>query len=58
MSRLDDAERVAVDSADELRRWLEAHHARTDGVWPATHRAAVPDKYLSAAALDELLCFA
>lgn len=55
---LDDAERVAADSREKLRRWLEKNHDRKDGVWLVTYRACVPDKYLSTGeVLDELLSF-
>jgi uncharacterized protein YdeI (YjbR/CyaY-like superfamily) len=51
-------ERVEVRSADELRAWLDAHHARPEGVWLVTYRKHAGDAYMSRdAVLDELLCF-
>ncbi len=52
-------EQVEVRSAAELRAWLAANHARTEGVWLVTHRKeAEPAAYIPmTAVLDELLCF-
>jgi uncharacterized protein YdeI (YjbR/CyaY-like superfamily) len=33
MGRLDDAERITVDSPADWGAWLAANHERTDGVW-------------------------
>ena len=58
MSRVDELERVEVHSAADLRRWLEANHARTASIWLVTYKKSVPDRYVSAAeVLDEVLCF-
>jgi uncharacterized protein YdeI (YjbR/CyaY-like superfamily) len=51
-------EQVEVRSADALRAWLAANHARAEGVWLVTHRKHTGDAYVSRdAVLDELLCF-
>ena len=41
-------EQVAVASGDELLRWLDANHAREEGVWLVTWKKSVPDRYVSA----------
>lgn len=49
---------VQVESAAELRTWLEAHHAQEAAVWLVTFKKVVPTKYVSVSeVLDELLCF-
>ncbi len=54
----EDAERVEVDSVDELRTWLAANHSRDAGVWLVTHKKAVPDRYVATGeVVDECLCF-
>jgi uncharacterized protein YdeI (YjbR/CyaY-like superfamily) len=51
-------EQLEVSSAAQLRDWLAANHARTEGVWLVTWMKAAPDKYVDRwMVLDELLCF-
>ncbi|HXE57417.1 MAG TPA: YdeI/OmpD-associated family protein [Gemmatimonadales bacterium] len=45
-------------SADELRRWLEANHARRDELWVGFHKAHTGRDGLGySAALDQVRCF-
>jgi uncharacterized protein YdeI (YjbR/CyaY-like superfamily) len=51
-------EHVEIESAPELRRWLEMHHTQFESVWLVRFKKHVTDKYVSPdAVLDELLCF-
>ncbi len=51
-------QQVEVSSADDLRSWLEEHHAQAESVWLVTYKKSVPERYLSTSqVLDELLCF-
>jgi uncharacterized protein YdeI (YjbR/CyaY-like superfamily) len=57
-SRRDDAEQVHAETLAQWRAWLEANHARPDGVWfvswkPATGRPSVPYEQV----VEEALCF-
>ena len=55
---LDELERVQVRSVGELRRWLEANHGRTQGVWLVTWRKGADRPYVPwPDVVDELLCF-
>ena len=50
-------EHVEIESAPELRHWLEAHYTQFDSVWLVRFKKHVTDKYVSPdAVLDELLC--
>ena len=49
---------VEVRTAQELSRWLEAHHQQSRSVWLVTFKKHTGAAYLSkSAVLDELLCF-
>lgn len=49
---------VEVRSAQDLRHWLEAHHAHSGSVWLVTFKKHTGAPYLSRSeVLDELLCF-
>lgn len=51
-------EQLEVTRTAQLRDWLAANHARTEGVWLVTWMKAEPGKYVDRwAVLDELLCF-
>lgn len=51
-------QKVEVTSTQELRSWLELHHAKKESVWLVTFKKTVPEKYVSTSeVLDELLCF-
>jgi uncharacterized protein YdeI (YjbR/CyaY-like superfamily) len=51
-------EKLEVASAQELRDWLEVHHAQSESVWLVTFKKHVSEKYVSIPeVLDELLCF-
>ena len=55
---LEDAERVEVTSRAAWRRWLEANHTRTDGIWLVTYKKHVEDKYLAwPDIVREAICF-
>ena len=58
MTKTENFEKIEVQSQDELRAWLTAHHTQQDSIWLVTYKKSTPDKYLSTGAvLDELLCF-
>lgn len=58
MIQTENFEQVSVNSAADLRQWLEQYHAQKESVWLVTYKKDVPDKYVSTAeVLDELLCF-
>ena len=49
---------VAVESQEELRAWLVAHHSQAESVWLVTFKKSLPEKYVDRwAVLDELICF-
>jgi uncharacterized protein YdeI (YjbR/CyaY-like superfamily) len=51
-------EKVELESASELRNWLEKHHQQEESVWLVTFKKSQPEKYVSSSeVLDELLCF-
>lgn len=50
-----DLERVEIASAESLREWLEAHHARDDSVLLVTWRKPSPRHVSNGAVLDELV---
>ncbi|MGF1646595.1 MAG: YdeI family protein [Kineosporiaceae bacterium] len=53
MGRLDNAERVPVDSRTDLRAWFAENHGRGDGVWLVTWRVA---SGRPAPTYDEIVC--
>lgn len=56
--RLDQLEQVAVASADELRTWLAANHARSTSVWLVTEKKRPGSRYVPYGAIvEQLLCF-
>ena len=58
MARLDSSERIQIESAAQLRVWLEEHHSQDESVWLVTFKRSVPDAFVSVPEiLDELLCF-
>ncbi|WP_194778358.1 YdeI/OmpD-associated family protein [Pararhodonellum marinum] len=58
MIKTEKFEKVKVKSSQELKAWLDQHHAQKESVWLVTFKKTVPDKYLSTSeVLDELLCF-
>lgn len=58
MIQTENFQKVEVSSSQELRTWLEQHHAQKESVWLVTFKKTVPEKYLSTSeVLDELLCF-
>jgi uncharacterized protein YdeI (YjbR/CyaY-like superfamily) len=46
-------EQVEVTSAAELRKWLEANHAKSPGVWLVSFKKAAGEKYL---AYEDIVC--
>jgi uncharacterized protein YdeI (YjbR/CyaY-like superfamily) len=55
---LEDIPRVEVKARAELRAWLVANHAESDGVWLATYKKHRPEHYLAwGEIVQELLCF-
>ena len=58
MIQTDSFATVAVDSLNDLRRWLALHHGTTDSVWLVRFKKSVPAKYVDRLdVLDELLCW-
>lgn len=58
MIKTENFQQVEVSSSQELRSWLETHHAQKESIWLVTYKKNNPDKYISTAeVLDELLCF-
>ena len=58
MIKTEDFEKVPVESAEDLRAWLESNHGRERGVWVVTYKKQVPEKYVTTGeVLDELLAF-
>lgn len=50
--------RVEVACRDELRAWLDAHHATSRGVWVVMWKKHVVGRHVTAAAVaEEALCF-
>jgi uncharacterized protein YdeI (YjbR/CyaY-like superfamily) len=52
---MDGMERVEIASADELWRWLDANHARPDGVLLVTWKAAHRDRHVGREAILDAL---
>lgn len=50
-------ERVEVAGRNELRRWLTAHHERTEGAWLVTWKRPDPRFLPYDDIVEELLCF-
>jgi uncharacterized protein YdeI (YjbR/CyaY-like superfamily) len=49
---------VQVESRAEWRRWLEANHARSRGIWVVTFRKNTPDRHVPYEHIvEEALCF-
>ncbi|MEL6142755.1 MAG: YdeI/OmpD-associated family protein [Bacteroidota bacterium] len=58
MAREENLSRVEVESATDLRDWLEANYGQEESVWLVTYKKVAADKYVSTSeVLDELLCF-
>ena len=57
-TKIDDYGTVQVESRAEWRRWLEAHHLTSPGVWLVTFKKATGARYLDYdATVEEALCF-
>lgn len=57
-AKLDDLERVEVNSTAELRAWFEKNYAQKESIWLVTYKKTVPDKYVANPdVVDEVLCF-
>ena len=51
-------QKVQVESAEDLRKWLKKSHKQSESVWLVTYKKSTPSKYVSTSeVLDELLCF-
>ena len=58
MVKTENFEKLEVTSAQQLRDWLEVHHAQSESVWLVTFKKHSGEKYVSIPeVLDELLCF-
>jgi uncharacterized protein YdeI (YjbR/CyaY-like superfamily) len=52
-----DYPQLEVATRDELRRWLEAHHDRSTGVWVVTRKRAAGGQVAWNDVVEEALCF-
>jgi uncharacterized protein YdeI (YjbR/CyaY-like superfamily) len=58
MGRLDDLERVPVESLVQWREWLSRHHGQSDSVWVITWKKRSGGRHVpSSDIVDEALCF-
>jgi uncharacterized protein YdeI (YjbR/CyaY-like superfamily) len=58
MTSLRDRERIQLETAAEWREWLQANHARPDGVWVVSWKASSGRRRLSYdETIEEALCF-
>jgi uncharacterized protein YdeI (YjbR/CyaY-like superfamily) len=58
LARLDQYERVEIDSVAAWRDWLLANHQRSESIWLVSYKKAVPDRYVAYGDIvDEALCF-
>ncbi len=58
MTKTENFIQVEVQSATELRDWLQNNHSQKESIWLVTFKKEVQDKYVSIQeVLDELLCF-
>jgi uncharacterized protein YdeI (YjbR/CyaY-like superfamily) len=58
MVKTENFEKLEVISAQQLRDWLEVHHAQPESIWLVTFKKHTGDKYVSISeVLDEILCF-
>ena len=57
MGRMDDAERIHVESRAAWRAWLTDHHASSDGVWVVLWRQSDRPKPSYDDLVEEALCF-
>jgi uncharacterized protein YdeI (YjbR/CyaY-like superfamily) len=49
---------VEINSAIQLREWLQQNHPQKESIWLVTYKKEMIDKYVSTQEiLDELLCF-
>lgn len=57
-AKLDQLERVQIESASDLRHWLDQNHMQPDSIWLVTYKKICPDKYVSYDQIvDEAICF-
>ena len=53
-----DEVRITIESTEDLRKWLAAHHATSSSVWLVRYRKHTGDRHVSWSELvDELLCY-
>jgi len=58
MNDTERAERVQIESRNEWRAWLVAHHTRTQGVWLVTFKKQHKEKHVSYDDIvEEAMCF-
>ncbi len=58
MPKMQDLERVEVESVEALRAWFEQNYAQTESIWLVTFKKIVPASYVSTQeVLDAVLCF-
>jgi uncharacterized protein YdeI (YjbR/CyaY-like superfamily) len=58
MVKTENFKQVVVESALQLRKWLQKNHSQAESIWLVTYKKEVKEKYVSTdEVLDELLCF-
>lgn len=58
MVKTENFEQVEIESATQLRDWLQENYAQTESIWLVTYKKEVISKYVTNnEVLDELLCF-
>ncbi|MEL6469218.1 MAG: YdeI/OmpD-associated family protein [Cyanobacteria bacterium J06623_4] len=58
MARLDQLERVEVESRQALRIWLAENYTQSDSIWLVTYKKHTGDRYVAYNAIvEEALCF-
>lgn len=58
MVKTENFEQVEIESATQLRDWLQENYTQTESIWLVTYKKEVISKYVTNnEVLDELLCF-
>ena len=58
MTRTENFDQLEVTSAQQLRDWLEVHHAQRESIWLVTFKKHTGERYVSIPeVLDEIMCF-
>lgn len=58
MAAIDTHPQLEITSRAQWRRWLQKHHASSEGIWLVTYKKATVGKHVSyAEAVEEALCY-